>query len=129
MACKGDLRQVFIMSKPDLIFTVPNFCVCDPFYERDYEEYQNKADSIKEEPLNIILYYLAENKNININVTNKTSAKDLKAIFAKEMKIKQKSNVIRLLFKGQELIDDHLLYYHNLENGSKIQVMVRPKDI
>lgn len=129
MACKGDLRQVFILAQPDLVFTVPNFCICDPCFERDYNVYQSKANVIQEQPLTLILYYLALNKNINFKVTNKTLGKDVKRLFANQMKIKMNSNVIRLLFKGQEIKEEHMLYYHNVENGSKIQVMVRPKEM
>ena len=31
---------------------------------------------------------------------------------------------IRLLYRGQELLDDNLLCYNNVEDMSKIQVMV-----
>ncbi len=40
------------------------------------------------------------------------------------MNIDLNTHKIRLLFSGQELLDENLLYYNNIENMSKIQVMV-----
>ena len=51
------------------------------------------------------------------------NAEDVKKAFAKEMGIKYDK-----LFKGQELINEHLLCYNNVENQSKIQVMVSKKE-
>ena len=35
-----------------------------------------------------------------------------------------KTHKIRLLFRGQELLENNPLYFNNVEDGSKIQVMV-----
>ena len=40
------------------------------------------------------------------------------------MDIDLKTHKIRLLFRGQELLDENPLYFNNVEEGSKIQVMV-----
>jgi len=72
----------------------------------------------------IILYYLAQNKNINLHATNKTLVKKIKEAFAKKMNIDLNTHKIRLLFRGQELLDENLLCYNNVEDMSKIQVMV-----
>ena len=35
MACvHEDLREVIVLGEPDHVFKVPNFCVCDPVFER-----------------------------------------------------------------------------------------------
>jgi hypothetical protein len=123
MACAhNDLREVIVLSNPDIIFKVPNYCVCDPVFERDYEEI--KKSEIPENKIKVILYYLAENENINIHTTNKAEVKKLKEAFAKEKNIDLKTHRIRLLFRGQELLDDNLLCYNGVEDMSKIQVMV-----
>lgn len=129
MACvDGSLRKVFLLSNPDYIFNVPNFCICDPSFERDYEELEKKAENIPETNIQIVCYYLEKNKNITLDVTNKTKVIDVKKAFAKQIKIKYDKYNIRFLFKGQELVNDHLLCYHNVENMSKIQVMVVKKE-
>ena len=125
MACvKNDLRQVIVLQNPDYIFKVPNYCVCGPVFERDYKQIKENKKDIEEINIKIVLYYLAENKNINLDATNKTSVKKIKEDFAKKMKIDLKTHKIRLLFRGQELLDENLLCYNNVENLSKIQVMV-----
>ena len=65
-----------------------------------------------------------ENKDININTSNKAQVKKIKEAFAQKMNIDLNTHRIRLLFRGQELLDDNLLFYNKVENMSKIQVMV-----
>ena len=40
------------------------------------------------------------------------------------MNIDLKTHKIRLLFRGQELLDENPLYVNNVQDQSKIQVMV-----
>ena len=125
MACvHSDLRQVIVLTKPDYIFKVPNYCVCDPIFERDYAQIKEKNKDVESVKIKIILYYLAKNKNIKLHVTNKTHVKKVKEAFAKKMDIDLKTHKIRLLFRGQELLDNNPLLFNNVEEGSKIQVMV-----
>ena len=125
MAClHGDLREVIVVGNSNYVFRVPNFCVCDPIFERDYEKIKEKNKDIETVKIKITLYYLAKNKNVKLHVTNKTHVKKVKEAFAKKMDIDLKTHKIRLLFRGQELLDDNPLYYNNVEDMSKIQVMV-----
>ena len=125
MACvKDNLREIMILSNPENIFKVPNYCICDPVFERDYEKIKEENKDIPEEKIVVLLYYLAQNKNIKIHATNKTKAKKLKEAFAKKMDIDLNTHKIRFLFRGQELLDDNRLCYNKVENMSKIQVMV-----
>ena len=125
MACvKDNLREVMILSSPDIIFKVPNYCICDPVFERDYEKLKEEDKDIAEEKIEVILYYLAMNKNIKIHATNKSKVKKLKEAFAKKMDIDLNTHKIRMLFRGQELLDENKLCYNKVENMSKIQVMV-----
>ena len=128
MECvEGNLRKVYFLSNPDFIFKVPNFCICDPVFERDYEEIKKKYDKIAEKKITIILYYIAKKQNFKIETTNKTLVKDIKIIFSKNININFDEYKIRLFFKGLELLDDNLLCYNNIENLSKIHVAVNSK--
>ena len=125
MACvKDNLREVMILTNSDVVFKVPNFCICDPVFERDYEKIKEENKDIEEKKIVVILYYLALNKNIKIHATNKTKVKKLKEAFAKKMDIDLNKHKIRMLFRGQELLDDNMICYNKVENMSKIQVMV-----
>ena len=128
MECvEGNLRKVYFLSNPDFIFKVPNFCICDPVFERDYEEIKKKYDKIAEKKITIILYYIAKKQNFKIETTNKTLVKDIKIIFSENININFDEYKIRLFFRGLELLDDNLLCYNNIENLSKIHVAVNSK--
>ena len=59
MAClEGNLRKVYFLSNPDLIFRIPNYCICDPVFERDYDILKNKCNKMEEKNISIILYLL-----------------------------------------------------------------------
>jgi len=122
--CKENLTRVFLISNPDKIFRVPNFCVTDPMFERDYENLKKIHAKDKEKNIKITCFYMMMNKNVALDVTNKNKVIDVKKKFADKMGINMDNYKIRFLFKGQELIDENLLCYNNIENESKIQVMV-----
>ena len=125
MACvHNDLREVIVLSNPDYVFKVPNYCVCDPVFERNYSQIKEENKDTEEVKIKIILYILAQNKNINIHATNKTSVKKVKEGLAKKMNIDLKTHKIRLLFRGQELLDENLLCYNNVQDMSKIHVVI-----
>lgn len=72
----------------------------------------------------MIISYVFENKDTQLTCTNKTSGKELKALYAELNSLSLKNFKLRFLFKGQEILDDHLLYYHNIMNNSKLQVSI-----
>ena len=125
MACvKDNLREVMILTNPEIVFKVPNYCICDPVFERDYEKIKEENKDIAEEKIVVLLYYLAQNKTIKIHATNKSKVIKLKEAFAKKMDFDLNKYKIRMLFRGQELLDENRLCYNKVENMSKIQVMV-----
>ena len=93
-------------------------------FERDYEKIKEENKDIEEKKIVVLLYYLAQNKTIKIQATNKTKVIKLKEAFAGKMNIDLNTHKIRLLFRGQELLDDNRLCYNKIENMSKIHVMV-----
>ena len=124
MACvKDNLREVMILTNPEIVFKVPNYCICDPVFERDYEKIKEENKDIAEEKIVVLLYYLAQNKTIKIHATNKSKVIKLKEAFAKRMDFDLNKYKIRMLFRGQELLDENRLCYNKVENMSKIQVM------
>ena len=43
MVCvNGDLRQDIVLTSPDYIYKVPNYCVCAHIFERDYDKIKEK---------------------------------------------------------------------------------------
>ena len=129
MSCvNGDLRQVIFNGKNDFIFKIPNFCICDPIFERDYDEIKNNDENIIQKNIIIIICY-RNDKNEMIekkidNITNKTKVLEVKNKFAELSGIDMEKNKIRFFYKGFELLDDNLLWYDHVDNMSKIQCLV-----
>ena len=129
MSCvNGDLRQVIFNGKNDFIFKIPNFCICDPIFERDYDEIKNNDENIIQKNIIIIVCY-RNDKNEMVekkidNITNKTKVLEVKNKFAELSDIDMEKNKIRFFYKGFELLDDNLLWYDQVDNMSKIQCLV-----
>ena len=129
MSCvNGDLRQVIFNGKNDFIFKIPNFCICDPIFERDYDEIKNNDENVIQKNIIIIVCY-RNDKNEMIekkidNITNKTKVLEVKNKFAELSGIDMEKNKIRFFYKGFELLDDNLLWYDQVDNMSKIQCLV-----
>ena len=129
MSCvNGDLRQVIFNGKNDFIFKIPNFCICDPILERDYDEIKNNDENIIQKNIIIIVCY-RNDKNEMVekkidNITNKTKVLEVKNKFAELSGIDMEKNKIRFFYKGFELLDDNLLWYDQVDNMSKIQCLV-----
>ena len=103
-------------------YHIPNYCINDPFFER---EYKIKKD-IEEKKVKIKLFEPTSNINEEHTVNNTMTGKQLKDFFKKEHNVGDEFN-LRLFFGGMEIKDDHFLYQHHLKNGFKIQVMKLPK--
>ena len=129
MSCvNGDLRQVIFNGKNDFIFKIPNFCICDPIFERDYDEIKNNDENVIQKNIIIIVCY-RNDKNEMVekkidNITNKTKVLEVKNKFAELSGIDMEKNKIRFFYKGFELLDDNLLWYDQVDNISKIQCLV-----
>ena len=103
-------------------YHIPNYCINDPFFERQYKVKKN----IEEKKVKIKIFEPTGNINEEKSVMNTMKGKELKELFKKEHKIGDNFN-LRLFFAGMEIKDDHCLYQHNLKSGIKIQVMKLPK--
>ena len=86
-AINGDLRQVIVLTSPDYIYKVPNYCVCDPIFESDYDKIKEKKD-IESAKIKIVFFYLVKIKNIKLHVTNKIHVKKIKKLLLKKWKLK-----------------------------------------
>lgn len=147
----GNIKQTFFVSNPGHVFRIPNFCIADPVYEKNYEESIKKCQNTSEIKIIIILSFLVDKnktKNIKIETTNKKTVKEIKNIFCEKVGLNVNKNIdkendnekgdndeenkdknkdeisLRMFYEGQELLDDNLLCYNNIKNMSKIHVMI-----
>ena len=129
MSCvEGDLRKVVFNGKNEIIFKIPNYCICDPVFERDYDEIKKNDENIIEKDI-IIIICIRNHKNEIIekkigNITNKTRVFEVKEKFAKKIDINMDEYKIRFFYKGFELFDENLLWYDNVDNMAKIQCTI-----
>ena len=129
MSCvEGDLRKVIFNGKNEYVFKIPNYCICDPIFERDYDEIKMNEENIIEKNIIIIICFRNHNNHIKEkkieNITNKTKVEEVNKIFADKVDINIDKNKIRFFYKGFELLDENLLWYDKVENMAKIQCLV-----
>ena len=92
MSCvEGDLRKVIFNGKNEYVFKIPNYCICDPIFERDYDEIKMNEENIIEKNIIIIICFRNHNNHIKEkkieNITNKTKVEEVKKIFADKVGI------------------------------------------
>jgi hypothetical protein len=129
MSCvEGDLRKVIFNGKNEYVFKIPNYCICDPIFERDYDEIKMNDGKIIEKKIIIIICFRNNNNHIKEkkieNITNKTKVEEVKKIFADKVGINIDEYKIRFFYKGFELLDENLLWYDKVENMAKIQCLI-----
>ena len=115
-----------IIDKKGNHYIIPNYCINDPYFERQFKienNFENKDIKIKLfEPLN-------NNNNVVLNVTNSINGEELKKIYCEKIGISFNDYNLRLFFGGQEIKDNNFLYQYNLQKGFKIQVMKSQKNL
>ena len=129
MSCvEGDLRKVIFNGKNEYVFKIPNYCICDPIFERDYDEIKMNEENIIEKNIIIIICFRNHNNHIKEkkieNIKNKKKEEEVKEKFAKKIDINMNEYKIRFFYKGFELLDENLLWYDKVENMAKIQCLV-----
>ena len=124
---EGNISKCYSMAQPSFIYRVPNFCICDPLYEIDYDQLEKNYDQINDDNINIIVNYNGENYNFKIRT--KCTGYDLKYKIRKRIGINSIMKEMTLLYKGSEIIDYHCLYFYNVEENATFNLITRDKII
>ncbi len=124
---KAELTPVFgclniLVDKKDKLYFIPNFCINEPFFEKNFNK--EKITKENEKIIKLILYETSLCVSDEFEVSNMISGKELKEIFAKKEGIDLKKRKLRMFFGGSEILDEHFLVQHNLNDGYKIQFMI-----
>ena len=112
-----------IIDKKNIHYLVPNYCINDPYFEKEFKIKEN----IEKKTLKINLYEVALNKNLLVEVNNLMSGEDLKKLFCEKNDIFFDDYNIRMFFAGNEIMNDHYLYQYKIHDGYKVQVMKAEK--
>lgn len=102
LSCEKDLRVITETDNPSVIYKIPNFCITDPAVERDYQMIKEKYEGVESEPLTIKCFCFTNLKEIQMEVTNRTTGKEVKEKFAKEENFPLEKFSIRLFFGLQK---------------------------
>jgi hypothetical protein len=111
------------------LFYVPNYCINDPFLEKQYKESKNNKEKkiikVIVFLIQLILFDLYENKKINLDVSDNMTGGELKDKCCEHF-IPQGG--FRFFFGGAEIKNEHKLYQHNLKDDYIIQILKKPID-
>ena len=114
-----------IIDKKGNHYIIPNYCINDPYFEKQYKINNN----IENKNIKIKLFDPSIGSNISLNITNAFSGEELKKIYYEKTGISTDEYNLRLFFGGQEIKDNNFLYQFNIQKGFKIQVMKSPKNM
>ena len=112
-----------IVDKKGQHYIVPNYCINDPFFEKEYKI----KDNVVKKNIKVNLYEVANNTNSILEVNNLITGEELKKLFCKKNNISYDDYRIRMFFAGSEITNEHFLYQYNIKDEFKIQVMRIPK--
>ena len=112
-----------IVDKKGQHYIVPNYCINDPYFEKEYKI----KDNVVKKNIKVNLYEVANNTNSILEVNNLITGEELKKLFCKKNNISYDDYRIRMFFAGSEITNEHFLYQYNIKDEFKIQVMRIPK--
>lgn len=119
LACIGDNMMHIQEMSSGQDFYLPNWIISDPEAYFDVEE---KAKLCNNNQIENLIIHL---NDLNIKVTNRTTGKEIKNAYLNAKKLNSNTNIVRIFYRGKEILDDHLMSYHDVENNSNFMVMVR----
>ena len=98
-------------------YYIPNYCINDPYFERDLEN--SKNEPIEEKEIKVKIYKNGETKPLFLVVSNKLTGKDLKEQYRLN-NLLDNDKKIRIFIYGIEIKDEDYLYQHNLTEDKPI---------
>ena len=107
------------------IYQIPNFCINDPLYIKEYD----KVEKSKEEIYQILLSDIFHNKEYKVELSSYNTGEDLALKFL-DLIGKNKENIkVRMVYQGHEILYDHQLFLHKIDSQNpKVLVTYRNID-
>lgn len=104
------------------IFCLPNWVVASPSLIIDFSDKAEKSIAEKETKIRIFM-----NEKI-FSVSTKMMGQELKTGYLKACELPSDEYNIRIFYRGKEVKDDHLLFYHEILNDSKLMINLNKKE-
>ena len=108
-----------IVDKYGTHYIIPNYCINDPYFEKEY----TLNDNVEKVDLKLNLYEVATNTTTTIETNNLASGEELKKLFCEKNNISMDEYKIRMFFAGNEIANEHFIYQYHIKNDFKIQVL------
>lgn len=102
----------------NFIYSIPNFCVNDPYYEKHIGD----VDNFRTKKCFNIYLKNGEKDKEKYEICDDYSGKYIKDLYKQKNKLQNCCN-IRLFFGGIEVHDNDLLYQHEIKKNYTIQVL------
>lgn len=99
-------------------YDIPNFCINDPYYERDINQ-----NNIEKCNLKIKFYTYGNESPKFLEVINTMTGKDLKEKYKNKFMVNKDKN-IRMFISGVEIKNEQFLYQHNINKEKPIYVII-----
>ena len=107
-----------IIGPDGTLFYVPNFCINDPFFERELIKNNNEEKKIK-----LILKDISEQISLIQEFNNNNKGIDIKNFFKEKTNLNDNEYKIRIFYCGTEIKNDKYIYEYNLKEEIPIIVM------
>ena len=107
--------------KNGIIYKIPNYCINDPYFEREKKECD--INLIESETKKIKIYGYGDFKEFYLEINNKLSGKELKDLCRKHENLDENVK-LRIFILGVEIEDEDILYQHNLTEDKPIYLVI-----
>ena len=109
-----------VIDSKNIIYNIPNFCINDPYFEKEYIAEQDITATDK---LHVMIYDLYENKKLPFTLESNITGWELKQLYAEHFSTNLTEYKVRLLFGGAEIKEEQNLYGHKIKDGFTIHVV------
>ena len=110
------LSYFYLKKQPNNVYHVPNFCLCEPIFVRDYSKYEQLYDVESDNNIRCKIFYHNDKTKHDMKIRNKATGFDFKYKIMKMLNINKMKYKMRLIYKGFEIEDVHCVYYHGINN-------------
>jgi hypothetical protein len=106
-------------------FHIPNFCINDPYFEKELKNEEEKHISRK---ISIKLYEVYSNQTYSVEIDDNVTGFELKKQFCKLANVNKPIDNIRAFFGGAEILNGNSIYRYNIKSNYTIILMIKEQD-
>ena len=99
------------------IIKIPNYCINDPYFGKLNG---NNINNVIEEKIKLKIYGF---KDLEMEINNKLKGKELKNEI-KNKELIDDDKIIRLFYRGKEILDEDFLFNHDLNESLPVMLLV-----